>query len=83
MLLSATNGDINLNAATGTSDSNSSNSSWSIGVGVNFGCSTTSKNCSTRVGASASYGEGGSETTGITHNLTIESNSGRAACQLF
>ncbi|WFU04559.1 hemagglutinin repeat-containing protein (plasmid) [Rhizobium sp. CB3171] len=76
ILLSATNGDINLNAATGTSDSTSSNSSWSAGVGVNFGCSTASKNCSTSVGASASYGEGGSETTDVTHTNTHVNGTG-------
>ncbi|WP_246622855.1 hemagglutinin repeat-containing protein [Rhizobium laguerreae] len=76
ILLSAKNGNINLNAATGTSDSTSSNSSWSAGVGVNFGCSTTKKNCETSVGVTGSYGKGGSSTTGTSHTNTHVNGSG-------
>jgi filamentous hemagglutinin len=60
IFLSAANGDINLNAATGTSDSTSSNKSWSAGFGVNFGCSTKGGCQEAGVGVNASYGKGGS-----------------------
>ncbi len=50
IFLSATNGDINLNAATGTSDTSSSNTSTSVGVGVNFGCNTGGGACSVNAG---------------------------------
>ncbi|WP_246724825.1 hemagglutinin repeat-containing protein [Rhizobium leguminosarum] len=76
ILLSATNGNINLNAAIGTSESISSNSSWSAGVGVNFGCSTVEKNCDTSVGASGSYGKGGSSSTDIGHTNTHVTGAG-------
>lgn len=75
IFLSATNGDINLNAATGTSDSTSSNKSWSAGVGVNLGC-TTKGGCKTSVGANASYGKGGSETSGTNHTNTHVNGTG-------
>ncbi|WP_312887640.1 hemagglutinin repeat-containing protein [Rhizobium laguerreae] len=75
ILLSATNGDINLNAAVGTSESTASNSSWSAGVGVNLGC-TTKTGCSTSVGASGSYGKGGSDTVGTSHTNTHVNGSG-------
>ncbi|MFB2566920.1 hemagglutinin repeat-containing protein [Rhizobium sp. IMFF44] len=76
IFLSATNGDINLNAATGTSDSTSSNKSWSAGVGVNFGCSTKGGCQETGVGVNASYGKGGSEASGTSHTNTHVNGTG-------
>ncbi|AVA26074.1 hemagglutinin repeat-containing protein [Rhizobium sp. NXC24] len=76
IFLSAQNGDINLNAATGTSDSSSSNSSWSAGIGVGFSCGTKSGCDKTGVYASASYGEGGSGTTTVTHTNTHVDGTG-------
>ncbi|MGR9222741.1 hemagglutinin repeat-containing protein (plasmid) [Rhizobium leguminosarum] len=78
IFLSAKNGDINLNAATGTSDSTDSNSSWSAGVGVNLGC-TTETGCKASVGASGSYGKGGSGTTELTHTNTHINGTGDVA----
>ncbi|MFK0165925.1 hemagglutinin repeat-containing protein [Rhizobium sp. NPDC090279] len=76
IFLSARNGDINLNAATGTSDSTSSNNSWSAGVGVNFGCSTKGGCQETGVGVNASYGKGGSDTSGTSHTNTHVNGTG-------
>ncbi|MCZ3376270.1 hemagglutinin repeat-containing protein [Rhizobium sp. AG207R] len=76
IFLSAANGDINLNAATGTSDSTSSNKSWSVGVGVNFGCTTKNGCAQTGVGVNASYGKGGSETSGTSHTNTHVNGTG-------
>ncbi|GLR58825.1 hemagglutinin repeat-containing protein [Rhizobium indigoferae] len=76
IVLSAKNGNINLNAATGTSEATDTNSSWSAGVGVNFGCSTAKKNCETSVGVSGSYGKGGSSTTGTSHTNTHVNGTG-------
>ncbi len=76
IFLSAANGDINLNAATGTSDSTSSNKSWSAGVGVNFGCTSKGGCQETGVGVNASYGKGGSETSGTSHTNTHVSGTG-------
>ncbi|WP_425516113.1 hemagglutinin repeat-containing protein [Rhizobium leucaenae] len=76
IFLSAENGDINLNAATGTSDSSSSNSSWSVGVGVNLGCSTATSKCSANVGVNGSYGEGGSDTASVSHTNTHVNGTG-------
>ncbi|MBB3138550.1 filamentous hemagglutinin [Rhizobium pisi] len=78
IFLSAKNGDINLNAATGTSDSTDSNSSWSAGVGVNLGC-TTKTGCKASVGASGSYGKGGSDTGELTHTNTHINGTGDVA----
>ncbi|WP_245445199.1 hemagglutinin repeat-containing protein [Rhizobium anhuiense] len=75
IILSARNGNINLNATTGASDSTSSNSSWSAGVGVNFGCNTKI-GCDASVGASGSYGKGGSDTTAVTHTNTHLNGTG-------
>ncbi|QIO62357.1 hemagglutinin repeat-containing protein [Rhizobium leguminosarum] len=75
IFLSAQNGNINLNAATGTSDTSSKNSSFSAGVGVNFGC-TTKTGCSADVGASGSYGKGGSDTVGTSHTNSHVSGTG-------
>ncbi|SCB38879.1 Haemagluttinin repeat-containing protein [Rhizobium hainanense] len=76
IFLSAANGDINLNAAAGTSDSTSSNKSWSAGVGVNFGCTSKGGCQETGVGVNASYGKGGSETSGTSHTNTHVSGTG-------
>ncbi|GAC1044865.1 hypothetical protein thsrh120_48690 [Rhizobium sp. No.120] len=76
IFLSAANGDINLNAATGTSDSTSSNNSWSVGVGANFGCTTKNGCAQTGVGVNASYGKGGSETSGASHTNTHVNGTG-------
>ncbi len=76
IFLSAESGDINLNAATGTFDAASSNKSWSAGVGVNFGCSTTGGCQQTGVGVNASYGKGGSETSGSSHTNTHVNGTG-------
>lgn len=75
IFLSATNGDINLNAAIGTSDSTTSDNSWSAGVGVNLGC-TTKTGCSASVGASGSYGKSGSDTVGTSHTNTHVNGTG-------
>ncbi|WP_245293773.1 hemagglutinin repeat-containing protein [Rhizobium bangladeshense] len=79
ILLSAANGNINLNAAIGTSESTSSNSSWGAGVGVNFGCSTAKKNCDASVGVSGSYGKGGSSSTDIGHMNAHINGAGEVA----
>ncbi|GAC1044867.1 hemagglutinin repeat-containing protein [Rhizobium sp. No.120] len=76
IFLSAKNGNINLNAATGTSDSTSSNKSWSAGVGVNFGCTSKGGCQETGVGVNASYGKGGSETSGTNHTNTHVNGTG-------
>nr|NLR85813.1 hypothetical protein [Rhizobium sp. P28RR-XV] len=76
IFLSAANGDINLNAAAGTSDSSSSNDSWSAGIGVNFGCSTKGGCQETSVGVNASYGKGGSQTSGTNHTNTHVNGTG-------
>ncbi|WP_246711270.1 hemagglutinin repeat-containing protein [Rhizobium ruizarguesonis] len=75
IFLSAKNGDINLNAATGTSDSTDTNSSWSAGFGVNLGC-TTKTGCKASVGASGSYDKGGSDTSELTHTNTHINGTG-------
>jgi filamentous hemagglutinin len=75
IVLSAKNGDINLNAATGTSEATTSNSSWSAGVGVKLGC-TTATGCNASVGASGSFGKGGSDTTTVTHTNTHINGNG-------
>ncbi|TAZ86572.1 filamentous hemagglutinin N-terminal domain-containing protein [Rhizobium ruizarguesonis] len=75
ILLSAKNGNINLNAATGTSEATDTNSSWGAGVGIKFGCNTTT-GCDGSVGVSGSYGKGGSSTTGTSHTNTHVNGSG-------
>ncbi|MFS2175353.1 hemagglutinin repeat-containing protein [Rhizobium pisi] len=75
IVLSAKNGNINLNAVTGTSEATTSNSSWSAGIGVKLGC-TTATGCSASVGASGSFGKGGSDTTTVTHTNTHINGSG-------
>ncbi|WP_432444665.1 hemagglutinin repeat-containing protein [Rhizobium leguminosarum] len=75
IVLSAKNGNINLNAATGTSEAITSNSSWSAGIGVKLGC-TTATGCSSSVGASGSFGKGGSDTTTVTHTNTHINGNG-------
>ncbi|WFR98777.1 hemagglutinin repeat-containing protein [Rhizobium tumorigenes] len=76
IFLSATNGDINLNAATGTSDTSSSNTSTSVGVGVDFGCNTGGGACSVNAGVNGAYGKGGSQTSGTTHTNTHINGTG-------
>lgn len=70
IILSAKNGNINLNAATGTSNTSSENSSWSaaIGVGVSYGAKSNNGNVG--LVANASYGEGAAGTTGVNHYNT-------------
>ncbi|RWX14329.1 filamentous hemagglutinin N-terminal domain-containing protein [Rhizobium hidalgonense] len=75
ILLSAKNGNINLNAATGTSETTDTNSSWGAGVGIKFGCNTTT-GCDGSVGVSGSYGKGGSSVTGTSHTNTHVNGSG-------
>ncbi|WP_306180344.1 hemagglutinin repeat-containing protein [Rhizobium sp. AN73] len=75
IFLSAENGDINLNAATGTSDAASSNNSWSAGVGINIGCAT-SGGCNASVGVNGSYGKGGSTTSATSHTNTHINGTG-------
>ncbi|WP_246401428.1 hemagglutinin repeat-containing protein [Rhizobium hidalgonense] len=75
ILLSAKNGDINLNAATGSSDTSSKNSSYSVGVGVKWECGTKSK-CVPGVSVSGSYGKGNDGTTGLTNYNTRVNGTG-------
>ncbi|MEI1248377.1 hemagglutinin repeat-containing protein [Rhizobium aouanii] len=75
IFLSAKNGNINLNAATGSSDTSSKNSSFSAGVGVNFGC-TTKTGCEASVGATGSYGKGDSDTISTSHTNTHVNGTG-------
>ncbi|MGV2051335.1 hemagglutinin repeat-containing protein [Agrobacterium sp. 22-209-1] len=75
IFLSAENGDINLNAATGTFDAASSNKSWSAGAGINIGC-TTSGGCNASLGVNGSYGKGSSTTSGTSHTNTHVNGTG-------
>jgi filamentous hemagglutinin len=75
IFLSAENGDINLNAATGTFDAASSNKSWSAGAGINMGC-TTSGGCNASLGVNGSYGKGSSTTSGTSHTNTHVNGTG-------
>ncbi|MCJ9696942.1 hemagglutinin repeat-containing protein, partial [Rhizobium sp. PRIMUS64] len=75
IVLSAKNGNINLNAATGTSDTSSQNSSYSVGVGVKWECGTKSK-CVPDVGVNGSYGKGNDGTTGLTNYNTHVNGTG-------
>jgi filamentous hemagglutinin len=75
IFLSAKNGDINLNAATGTSDSTSANKSWSVGVGVGatFG---GGGNGDLGLVANAGYGKGSSDTESLSHTNTHVNGTG-------
>ncbi len=77
IFLSAKNGDINLNAATGTSDSTSANSSWSagIGVGATFGGGGKGTGNLGLV-ANAGYGKGSADTSGVSHTNTHVNGTG-------
>ncbi|SCB52324.1 hemagglutinin repeat-containing protein [Rhizobium lusitanum] len=77
IFLSAKNGDINLNAATGTSDSTSANSSWSagIGVGATFGGGGKGMGDLGLV-ANAGYGKGSADTSGLSHTNTHVNGTG-------
>nr|WP_309546812.1 hemagglutinin repeat-containing protein [Rhizobium rhizogenes]QCL09198.1 filamentous hemagglutinin family N-terminal domain protein [Rhizobium rhizogenes]QCL09830.1 filamentous hemagglutinin family N-terminal domain protein [Rhizobium rhizogenes] len=77
IFLSAKNGDINLNAATGTTDTSSSNSSWSVGVGV--GATFGGKGKGTKdlgLVANAGYGKGSADTSGLSHTNTHVNGTG-------
>ncbi len=76
IFLSATNGDINLNAATGSSNTSSTNSSYSAGVGLSWDCGTKSGCGAPGITASASYGDGSAGTTGVTHYNTHVNGTG-------
>ncbi|MBY3417703.1 filamentous hemagglutinin N-terminal domain-containing protein [Rhizobium laguerreae] len=67
IILSAKNGNINLNAATGTSNTSSENNSWSAAVGVGVQYGAKSKSADVGLVANASYGEGSAGTTGVNH----------------
>nr|WP_246728602.1 hemagglutinin repeat-containing protein [Rhizobium leguminosarum] len=67
IFLSAKNGNINLNAATGTSDTSSENLSYSVGVGVGWKCGTKSGCGAPGVNVAGSYGKGNDGTTGLTN----------------
>ncbi|MBB3386679.1 filamentous hemagglutinin, partial [Rhizobium sp. BK609] len=75
IFLSARNGDINLNAATGTSDSTSANSSWSVGVGVGatFG---GGGNGDLGLVANVGYGKGSGDTENLSHTNTHINGTG-------
>ncbi|MGV1808585.1 hemagglutinin repeat-containing protein [Rhizobium rhizogenes] len=76
VFLSAENGNINLNAATGSSNTSSKNSSYSAGVGLSWDCGTKSGCGAPGVTASASYGDGSAGTTGVTHYNTHVNGTG-------
>ncbi|MBB4441964.1 MULTISPECIES: hemagglutinin repeat-containing protein [Rhizobium] len=67
IILSAKNGNINLNAVTGTSNTSSENNSWSAAVGVGAQYGAKSKSADVGLVANASYGEGSAGTTGVNH----------------
>lgn len=67
IVLSAQNGNISLNAATGTSETSSQNSSYSFGVGVGWKCGTKVGCGTPGVNVAGSYGKGNDGTTGLTH----------------
>ncbi|TAU74545.1 hemagglutinin repeat-containing protein [Rhizobium leguminosarum] len=67
IILSAKNGNINLNAATGASNTSSENNSWSAAVGVGVQYGAKSKSADVGLVANASYGEGSAGTTGVNH----------------
>ncbi len=77
IFLSATNGDINLNAATGTSDSTSANSSWSVGVGVGAQFGGDGKGMADLgLVATAGYGKGSGDTESLSHTNTHVNGTG-------
>ncbi|WP_245300445.1 hemagglutinin repeat-containing protein [Rhizobium sp. YK2] len=77
IFLSARNGDINLNAATGTSDSTSANSSWSVGVGVGATFGGGGKGMADLgLVANAGYGKGNSDTENLSHTNTHINGTG-------
>ncbi|MBY3366853.1 filamentous hemagglutinin N-terminal domain-containing protein [Rhizobium laguerreae] len=67
IVLSAQNGNISLNAATGTSETSSQNSSYSFGVGVGWKCGTKVGCGTPGVNVAGSFGKGNDGTTGLTH----------------
>jgi len=75
IFLSAANGNINLNAATGTAGSTSSNSSWSAGIGVGASFGATGGD-SLGLVANAGYGKGGSNTESLSHTNTHLTGTG-------
>lgn len=77
IFLSAKNGDINLNAASGTTDTSSNNSSWSagIGVGATFGGGGKGMGDLGLV-ANAGYGKGSAVTSGVSHTNTHVNGTG-------
>ncbi|WP_411907002.1 hemagglutinin repeat-containing protein [Rhizobium mayense] len=77
IFLSARNGDINLNAATGTSDSTSANKSWSVGVGVGATFGGGGKGMADLgLVANAGYGKGNSDTENLSHTNTHINGTG-------
>ncbi|WP_245459347.1 MULTISPECIES: hemagglutinin repeat-containing protein [unclassified Rhizobium] len=77
IFLSAKNGDINLNAATGMSDSTSANSSWSVGVGVGATFGGGGKGMADLgLVANAGYGKGSADTSGVSHTNTHVNGTG-------
>ncbi|WP_246803291.1 hemagglutinin repeat-containing protein, partial [Rhizobium leguminosarum] len=76
IFLSAKNGDITLNAATGTSNTSSENGSWSAAVGVGVSYGAKSNNANVGLVANASYGEGSAGTTGVNHYNTHVNGTG-------
>lgn len=77
IFLSAKNGDINLNSATGTTDTSSNSSSWSasIGVGATFGGGGKGMGDLGLV-ANAGYGKGSADTSGVSHTNTHVNGTG-------
>ncbi|NTG71836.1 filamentous hemagglutinin N-terminal domain-containing protein [Agrobacterium rhizogenes] len=77
IFLSAKNGDINLNAATGTSDSASANKSWSAGIGVGATFGGGGKGMADLgLVANAGYGKGSADTSGVSHTNTHVNGTG-------
>lgn len=77
IFLSAKNGDINLNAATGTSDSTSANKSWSVGVGVGATFGGGGKGMADLgLVANAGYGKGSGNTENLSHTNTHINGTG-------
>ncbi|WP_405048052.1 hemagglutinin repeat-containing protein [Rhizobium miluonense] len=76
IFLSAKNGDINLNAATGTSDSTSANSSWSVGVGVGASFGVGKDSGKLGLVANADYGKGNGDTESLSHTNTHVNGTG-------
>ncbi|MBB3966757.1 hemagglutinin repeat-containing protein [Rhizobium metallidurans] len=79
IILSAANGAINLNAATGTSATDSRNSSYSAGVGIGFDCSVKTRCKTIGTFVDGSYGKGGAGSSAVTQYNSLVSGTGDVA----